>query len=562
MQILEQAVSISGLSGKVGIAHTRWATHGAPTEKNAHPHMVGERIVLVHNGIIENYVQLRMQLPASITLTSDTDSEIIAALIWQEIQNHNINLLQAVQRVVRVLEGAYAIAVLDAQDPDSLVVARCGSPLVIGLAQNEHFVASDALALQKFAQDFIYLEEGDIAAISANNYTIYSTDGVQVQRTKHNRSLQYEVADKGAYRHYMQKEIYEQPEAISDTLSSRVHQGHILEQVFGVRASEIFQKTRQVTLVACGSSHHAAMVARYWLEAIAGIPCNVEIASEFRYRKRVVHPGTLFVTISQSGETADTIAALNDIKNDPEQAYVGTLSICNVPESTLVRNTDLVFLTHAGPEIGVASTKALMTQLVALYMLTMVLGVRNKLGSDQAAELLAQLMHLPQVVAEYLKLDQKIKKLAHVFASKPYALFLGRGAMYPIALEGALKLKEISYIYAEAYPAGELKHGPLAVVDKDLPVVVLAPDDALLPKLKSNIQEVESRGGKLIVITPKTTQIVETENIIVVEVPEVVNNLAPLAYLVPLQLIAYHVAVLKGTDVDQPRNLAKSVTVE
>ncbi len=313
---------------------------------------------------------------------------------------------------------------------------------------------------------------------------------MQVQRTKHNRSLQYEVADKGAYRHYMQKEIYEQPEAISDTLSSRVHQGHILEQVFGVRASEIFQKTRQVTLVACGSSHHAAMVARYWLEAIAGIPCNVEIASEFRYRKRVVHPGTLFVTISQSGETADTIAALNDIKNDPEQAYVGTLSICNVPESTLVRNTDLVFLTHAGPEIGVASTKALMTQLVALYMLTMVLGVRNKLGSDQAAELLAQLMHLPQVVAEYLKLDQKIKKLAHVFASKPYALFLGRGAMYPIALEGALKLKEISYIYAEAYPAGELKHGPLAVVDKDLPVVVLAPDDALLPKLKSNIQEV------------------------------------------------------------------------
>lgn len=562
VQILDQAVGESGLNGKIGIAHTRWATHGAPTEKNAHPHMAGDRIVLVHNGIIENYMQLRMQLPNTITLTSETDSEIIAALIWQEINSSTSTLVQAVQNVVKVLEGAYAIAVLDATNPGVLVVARCGSPLVIGLATNEHFVASDALALQKVAQDFIYLEEGDIAEIASDKFTIFAADGSQAQRKVHNRSLQYEVADKGNYRHYMQKEIYDQPEAIADTISGRVHQGHILEQVFGLRATEIFKKTRNITLVACGSSHHAAMVARYWLEAIAGIPCNVEIASEFRYRKRVVNPGTLFVTISQSGETADTIAALNDIKNDPEQAYVGTLSICNVPESTLVRNTDLVFLTHAGPEIGVASTKALMTQLVALYMLTLVLGLRNKLGSDQAAELLAQLMHLPQVIAEYLKLDQKIKKLAQIFANKPYALFLGRGAMYPIALEGALKLKEISYIYAEAYPAGELKHGPLALVDKDLPVVVLAPNDALLPKLKSNIQEVDSRGGKLIVITPKSTQIVETDNVIVLEVPEVVNSLAPLAYVVPLQLIAYHVAVLKGTDVDQPRNLAKSVTVE
>lgn len=561
VQILEQAVSAGSLTGGIGIAHTRWATHGAPSEKNAHPHMAGDRIVLVHNGIIENYMQLRHTLPASIELSSETDSEIIAALIWQEITTQRCSLLTAVQNVVKKLEGAYAIAVLDAMQPESLVVARCGSPLVIGKGLTENFVASDALALQKVTQEFIYLEEGDIAAISANNIDIYDHNGVVVTRKVHLRQLHYEVADKGNYRHYMQKEIFDQPEAIAATITGRVHQGHILEQVFGVNATEIFSKTKNVTLVACGSSYHASMVARYWLESIAGVPCNVEIASEFRYRKRVVHPGTLFVTISQSGETADTIAALNDIKNDKD-AYVGTLAICNVPESTLVRNVDLVFLTHAGPEIGVASTKALMTQLVALYMLTLVLGARNKLSSDSLAQLLAQVMHLPQVVAEYLKLDTQIKKLAHIFANKPYALFLGRGPMYPIALEGALKLKEISYIYAEAYPAGELKHGPLAVVDKDLPVVVLAPNDALLPKLKSNIQEVDSRGGKIIVITPKSTQIAATDNVIVLEVPEIVNNLAPLAYVVPLQLIAYHVAVLKGTDVDQPRNLAKSVTVE
>lgn len=562
VQVLDEGVAACNLSGKIGIAHTRWATHGAPSERNAHPHLVNDRIVLVHNGIIENYMQLRKQLPPEVNLTSDTDSEIIAALIWQEVTQNNQSLLQAVQSVVKVLEGAYAIAVLDVQDPNVLIAARCGSPVVIGLGKNENFVASDALALHKVAQEFIYLEEGDIAEITKDNVSIYTAKGDSVKRQIQQRTLQYEIADKGNYRHFMQKEIFAQSEAIAATLSGRLYQGNVLYQSFGINAEEIFQKTKSVTIVACGTSHHAGMVARYWIEAIAGLPCNVEIASEFRYRKRVVTPGTLFVTISQSGETADTIAALADIKKENSENYVGTLAICNVAESTLVRNVDLVLLTHAGPEIGVASTKAFMTQLVALFMLTIVLGRQHKLSSDQAAEMVAQLMHLPKVIDQYLELDSKIKKLAQIFTTKHYGLFLGRGALYPIALEGALKLKEISYIYAEAYPAGELKHGPLALVDKDMPVVVLAPNDALLPKLKSNIQEVDTRGGKLIVITSKSTQITASENIIILEVPEVVNSLAPLAYVVPLQLLAYHVAVLKGTDVDQPRNLAKSVTVE
>lgn len=562
VQVLDEGVAACGLTGKTGIAHTRWATHGAPSERNAHPHMVGERIVLVHNGIIENYQNLRNQLSSEIEITSDTDSEIIAALIWQEVTYNKRTLLAAVQAVVKVLEGAFAIAVLDAQEPDILVAARCGSPVVVGLGIKENFIASDALALHKVASEFIYLDEGDTAEITLNSVNIFDNSGQRVAREIQKLQIQYEAADKGNYRHFMQKEIFAQAEAIAATLGGRIHNGNVLEPSFGVRAEEIFKKTKSVTLVACGTSYHACLVARYWLEAIAGVACNVEIASEFRYRKRVVAPGTLFVAISQSGETADTIAALADIKNDVGDAYVGTLAICNVAESTLVRNVDLVLLTHAGPEIGVASTKAFMTQLVALFMLTIVLGKHHRLGSDSAAEMVAQLMHLPQVVSEYLKLDAKIAKLAQIFSNKHYALFLGRGAMYPIALEGALKLKEISYIYAEAYPAGELKHGPLALVDKDMPVVVLAPNDALLPKLKSNIQEVDTRGGKLIIVTTKSTQITSSENIIVLEVPEVVNSLAPLAYVIPLQLLAYHVAVLKGTDVDQPRNLAKSVTVE
>lgn len=561
VKILEEGVASCGLKGSSGIAHTRWATHGAPSEKNAHPHLVGDRIVLVHNGIIENYLNLRNQLPKDLELTSDTDSEIIAALIWIETQKGK-TLLAAVQEVVKVLEGAYAIAVLDASNPGVMVVARCGSPVAIGLGLGEYFVASDPLALHKVSQEFIYLEEQDIAEITIDSLKIYDFSGTIVTREIHNKSLSYEAADKGAYRHFMQKEIFAQPDAIASTISGRIHHGHVLEQAFGRQAEAIFNKTKSITLVACGTSYYAGLVAKHWLESIAGIPCNVEIASEFRYRKRAVIPGTLFVTISQSGETADTIAALMDIKNDPADTYVGTLAICNVPESTLVRSADLVLLTHAGPEIGVASTKAFMTQLVALYMLTLVLGRRTKLSTDQAAELAAQLTQLPSIVNEFLKLDTQIKKLAHQFANRTYGLFLGRGILYPIALEGALKLKEISYIHSEAYPAGELKHGPLALVDEDMPVVVLAPNDALLPKLKSNIQEIDTRGGKLIIITPRSTEITPAENIIVLEVPEVVNNLAPMALVVPLQLLAYHVAVLKGTDVDQPRNLAKSVTVE
>lgn len=561
VKILEDGVVSCGLKGSSGIAHTRWATHGSPSEKNAHPHLIGERIVLVHNGIIENYLSLRATLPTDLKLTSDTDSEVIAALIWIETQK-NKTLLSAVQTVVKVLEGAYAIAVLDATTPGVMVVARCGSPVAIGLGLGEYFVASDPLALHKVSQEFIYLEDQDIAEITIDALTIYDFSGTIVKREIHNKSLSYEAADKGAYRHFMQKEIFAQPHAIASTISGRINHGHVLEQAFGRQAESIFNKTTSITLVACGTSFYAGLVARHWLESIAGIPCNVEVASEFRYRKRAATPGTLFVTISQSGETADTIAALMDIKNDPADTYVGTLAICNVPESTLVRCADLVLLTHAGPEIGVASTKAFMTQLVALYMLTIVLGRRTKLSTDQAVDLTAQLIHLPSVVSEFLELDGKIRKLAHQFANRTYGLFLGRGTLYPIALEGALKLKEISYIHAEAYPAGELKHGPLALVDEDMPVVVLAPNDALLPKLKSNIQEIDTRGGRLIVITPRSTEIIASENVIVLEVPEVVNSLAPMAFVVPLQLLAYHVAVLKGTDVDQPRNLAKSVTVE
>lgn len=561
VKMLEDGVADCGLKGNTGIAHTRWATHGVPSEKNAHPHMINDRIVIVHNGIIENYISLRNQLPQDIELTSDTDSEIIAALIWLEVKQGK-TLLAAVQSVVKVLEGAYAIAVLDASTPGVIVVARCGSPIAIGLGLGEYFIASDPLALHKVSQEFIYLEEQDIAKITLDAVDIYNFAGDKVSRQIHNKPLYYEAADRGNYRHFMQKEIFEQPDAIASTISGRIHNGHILEQAFGRQAENIFNRTKSVTLVACGTSYYAGLVARHWLEAIAGIPCNVEVASEFRYRKRVVVPGTLFVTISQSGETADTIAALLDTKNDPADSYVGTMAICNVPESTLVRNVDLVLLTHAGPEIGVASTKAFMTQLVALYMLTLVLGRRSKLSSDEAVAFAAQLMHLPQIITEYLQLDAQIKRIAQQFANKYYGCFLGRGALYPIALEGALKLKEISYIHAEAYPAGELKHGPLALVNEDMPVVVLAPHDHLLPKLKSNIQEVATRGGKLIVIAPKSAQIQASESIIVLEVPEVVNALAPMAYVVPLQLLAYHVAVLKGTDVDQPRNLAKSVTVE
>lgn len=561
VKVLEESIASSGLKGNIGIAHTRWATHGAPTEDNAHPHAAGDRIVIVHNGIIENYIQLRATLPSNIKLNSETDTEIVAALILVEVRA-GLELLAAVQKVIKTLEGAYAIAVLDAANPDQIVVARCGCPLVIGLGIGEFFIASDPLALHKVSQEFIYLEEQDVAQITLDAVRIYDFAGNLIERDVHIRRLENEVADKGTYRHFMQKEIFSQPAAINSTLAGRIHNSRILEQAFGQQASSIFNRVKSVTLVACGTSYYAGLVARNWLEGLAGIPCTVEIASEFRYRKRVMSKDTLFVTISQSGETADTIAALADIKNDPPGTYVGSLTICNVPESTLVRNSDLVLLTHAGPEIGVASTKAFTTQLVALFMLSVALGTRANISADQAAELVAQLSQVPTIVEEFLSLDKKIKQIATRFADKSNALFLGRGSLFPIALEGALKLKEISYIHAAAYPAGELKHGPLALVDQDMPVVVLAPNDQLLPKLKSNIQEVDSRDGRLIIITTKTANVVASDNAITLHVPEVVPILAPIAYVIPLQLLAYHVAVLKGTDVDQPRNLAKSVTVE
>lgn len=561
VEVLENGVKELSVRGDIGIAHTRWATHGTPTEKNAHPHICQGRIAVVHNGIIENYLELRDNLPSEIELSSDTDTEVISALIYLEVKKTGI-LLKAVQKVISTLDGAYAIAVIDKAEPQTMVVARFGSPLVIGLGIGEHFIASDPLALHKVAQEFIYLEEQDIAEISTDDLSIYDFSGDKVLREIHTRRLETEVADKGNYRHFMQKEIFAQPEAIRSTLSGRINHGQILEPAFGQRASKIFDRVQNITFVACGTSYYAGLVARDWIENIAGIPCSVEVASEFRYRKRIERSNTLFVTISQSGETADTIAALTDIKNTRSDAYVGTLAICNVPESTLVRSSDLVMLTHAGPEIGVASTKAFTTQLVALFLLSLALGRRNALPKDKSAELIAQLQHVPAIISEFLLLDDKIKKLATHFADKENALFLGRGALYPIALEGALKLKEISYINATAYPAGELKHGPLALVDKHMPVVVLAPHDHLLSKLKSNIKEVDSRDGQLIIITTKSTEIMPSKNVVVLQVPEVVNILAPLAYVVPLQLLAYHAAVLKGTDVDQPRNLAKSVTVE
>lgn len=558
---LSDAVKDSTVSGETGIAHTRWATHGKPCELNAHPHMIGGRVAVVHNGIIENHHALKMTLPEDLTLESETDSEIIAALIYVQLEKGS-NLLDAVSTVVKSLDGAYAIAVIDAKRPHYMVVARYGSPLSIGIGLGEHFVASDPLALHMVSQQFIYLEEQDIAELTLDSVTVYDFVGQKVIREIHDKQLHFELSDKGEYRHFMQKEMFEQPKAILSTLSGRIHNGHMLEQAFGRQADRVFDRVEHVTIVACGTSYYSGCVAKHWLEEIAGIGCTVEVASEFRYRKRIVPKNSLFVAISQSGETADTLAALRDISNDPEDTYVSTLAFCNLAESSLVREAELVFLTHAGPEIGVASTKAFMTQLVGLFLLSLALGRRNKLSKDKVSEYVAQLSTLSGVIEQYLELDSNIKKIAKVFINSPNALFLGRGILYPVAREGALKLKEISYIHAQAYPAGELKHGPLALVDKDMPVVVLAPNDNLLAKLKSNIKEVETRGGNLIVFTPKSTGIVQSDNVFVINVPEVARVLNPMAYVVPLQLLAYHVAVSKGTDVDQPRNLAKSVTVE
>ena len=556
---LDQALETTPLVGRLGIAHTRWATHGAPCERNAHPHFSGD-LAVVHNGIIENHEALREQLKAlGYVFTSDTDTEVIAHLLNHKLKDQP-DLTAALKATVKELHGAYGLAVISAQQPDRLVAARSGSPLVIGLGLGENFLASDQLALRQVTDRFMYLEEGDIAEIQRDRVQIWDVDGKAVER----ESVQYrdnaESAEKGEYRHFMLKEIHEQPSVVQRTLEGRLSQNQVLVQAFGPQAAELFAKVRNVQIVACGTSYHAGMVARYWLEELAGIPCQVEVASEFRYRKVVVQPDSLFVTISQSGETADTLAALRNAK---ELGFLASLAICNVGISSLVRESDLTLLTQAGREIGVASTKAFTTQLVGLLLLTLSLGqVRGTLAPGVEAELVEELRRLPIRLGEALAMDGIVEKVAELFAEKHHTLFLGRGAQFPVAMEGALKLKEISYIHAEAYPAGELKHGPLALVDNDMPVVTVAPNNELLEKLKSNLQEVRARGGQLVVFADEQAGMSNGEGTHVVNMPHIHDTLSPILYTIPLQLLSYYVAVLKGTDVDQPRNLAKSVTVE
>ncbi|QDH68468.1 glutamine--fructose-6-phosphate transaminase (isomerizing) [Pseudomonas azotoformans] len=556
---LEQALAGEPLVGRLGIAHTRWATHGAPCERNAHPHFSGD-LAVVHNGIIENHEVLREQLKSmGYVFTSDTDTEVIAHLLNHKLKDHS-DLTAALKATVKELHGAYGLAVVSASQPDRVVAARSGSPLVIGLGLGENFLASDQLALRQVTDRFMYLEEGDIADIRRESVAIWDVNGNSVER----EAVQYrdgaEAADKGEFRHFMLKEIHEQPAVVQCTLEGRLGDKQVLVNAFGPQAAELFAKVRNVQIVACGTSYHAGMVARYWLEELAGIPCQVEVASEFRYRKVVVQPDTLFVTISQSGETADTLAALRNAK---ELGFLASLAICNVSISSLVRESDLTLLTQAGREIGVASTKAFTTQLVGLLLLTLSLGqVRGTLAAGVEATLVEELRRLPTRLGEALAMDSTVEKVAELFADKNHTLFLGRGAQYPVAMEGSLKLKEISYIHAEAYPAGELKHGPLALVDDDMPVVTVAPNNELLEKLKSNLQEVRARGGQLIVFADEKAGMTNGEGTHVINMPHIHDTLSPILYTIPLQLLSYYVAVLKGTDVDQPRNLAKSVTVE
>jgi glutamine---fructose-6-phosphate transaminase (isomerizing) len=545
--------------GGTGIAHTRWATHGVPNEANAHPHMVG-RVAVVHNGIIENYAPLRAQLQAKgVAFTSETDTEVIAAIIDANLAK-GVSLREAVLASVRELEGAYAIAVIDRDEPGRVVGARRGAPLLIGVGIGENFLGSDAQALVQVTNKIIYLDDDDVVEISRSNVQVYTLDGQPVERPVHESELSADAVERGEYRHYMQKEIFEQPRAVSDTLEARIGAHGVLPNVFGVGGDELLAKVQGVHIIACGTSYHAGMVAKYWIEDYARLPVSVEVASEYRYREAVVPAGTLFIAISQSGETADTLAAMRESRR---RGYLGTLAICNVPESSVVREADLKLMTRAGPEIGVASTKAFTTQLAALALLTLHLARQRNLDGARLEELCAQLHRLPRAIEEALKLEPQIIELAERFVHRHHALFLGRGAHYPVALEGSLKLKEISYIHAEAYPAGELKHGPLALVDEDMPVVAVAPNGPLLDKLKSNLQEVRARGGELIVFADATAHIDgNATRGIVLRIDAGGDFIAPAVFTVPLQLLAYHVAVLRGTDVDQPRNLAKSVTVE
>jgi glucosamine--fructose-6-phosphate aminotransferase (isomerizing) len=556
---LETALGKTTVRGSSGIAHTRWATHGAPSEHNAHPLISTDEIAVVHNGIIENHDALRSKLlELGYQFTSETDTETVVHLLHHHYQ-HAGNLLAATHATVKELEGAYALGIISKREPGKLIAVRHGSPLVIGKGIGENFIASDPLALLPVIQQFIYLEDNDIVDLTRDNLVVYA-DGKPTERKVHTLEMNNDMVERGEYRHYMSKEIAEQGHAITACLDGRLSKTAVLDSAFGLPAKAIFQQTQHIQLIACGTSYHAAQVARYWLEALAGIPCSVEVASEFRYRKPVVQKNSLFVCLSQSGETADTLAALRLAK---KIGYLSTLVICNVPESSLVREADLSFMTRAGAEIGVASTKAFTTQLCALLMLTLNIGRQHGLSDDTEAHLVTQLMGLPGIIKNVLKLDNTIAQLATRFADKHHALFLGRGALYPIALEGALKLKEISYIHAEGYPAGELKHGPLALVDKNMPVIAVAPHDDLLEKLKSNLHEVRARGGELYVFTDSGKDVGEnTAGIHVVTMPHVDPILAPIVYTIPLQMLSYHVAVLKGTDVDQPRNLAKSVTVE
>jgi glucosamine--fructose-6-phosphate aminotransferase (isomerizing) len=556
---LAEAVAERPLPGTLGIAHTRWATHGEPATRNAHPHVCRDRCLVVHNGIIENHEELRReQAAAGHRFTSETDTEVVVHAVFDELKAGH-PLLDAVRGATARLRGAYALGVIDAQDAEHLVAARQGSPLVIGVGFGEHFIASDVFALLPVTNRFIFLEEGDIAELTRESVRIWDREGNLVERPVKTSAVSVDAAERGEYRHFMLKEIFEQPRAIADTLEGRLVGTRVLPESFGNLAPEVFARVKAVTLVACGTSYHAALVARYWIEALAGLPCTVEVASEYRYRKQVVPADALFVTLSQSGETADTLAALRLAKSS---GYAATLAICNVPESSLVRESDLVLLTHAGPEIGVASTKAFTTQLVSLLLMTVALGHENALSDTAEAHVVALLRALPGKVEAVLDLDDRIAALAEVFVDKQHTLFLGRGEQYPIAMEGALKLKEISYIHAEAYPAGELKHGPLALIDEQMPVVAVAPNNALLEKLKSNLEEVRARGGQLYVFADLHVPMVEEEGVTVIRLPETDDLIDPIIFTIPLQLLAYHVAVLKGTDVDQPRNLAKSVTVE
>ena len=559
VKALDEALAIKPLIGGTGIAHTRWATHGEPSEANAHPHISSD-FAVVHNGIIENHEELRELLKSrGYVFLSQTDTEVIAHLVEWEMRSTD-SLLDAVQKVVKQLTGAYGMVVLDRNQPEHLVAARSGSPLVIGLGIGENFLASDQLALLSVTRRFIFLEEDDIAEITRRTVSIYDKAGNKVEREVHESNLENDAADKGKFRHFMQKEIFEQPTALINTMEGRINHNNVIVEAIGNGAKEILAKVQHVQIVACGTSYNSGMAARYWFEALAGVSCDVEIASEFRYRKFVTRPNSLLLTLSQSGETADTLAALRLAK---EKGYMAAMTICNVPGSSLVRESDLAFMTRAGVEIGVASTKAFTTQLAAMLMLVLAIGKLNgNISDEKEQEIIKALQSLPADIEKALAFDKQIEALAEDFAEKHHALFLGRGEYYPIAMEAALKLKEISYIHAEAYAAGELKHGPLALIDADMPVIVVAPTNDLLEKVKSNIEEVRARGGQLYVFADKDAGFTETEGMKIITMPKVNDIIAPIFYTVPMQLLAYHVALIKGTDVDQPRNLAKAVTVE